>query len=134
MSKKRDHLREVPTEPRKPARRKHEPLLVNGVSSLLAGCGLWMISLAMADEATFQVAARALLAPAWMALAVGVVLLLLRAVIKRRTRFEAAMLLRQHSRFLEPMPPVFTQPKRRPSKPSAQTRRPRSSTSAPDLQ
>lgn len=133
MSKERDHLQEEPDAPRKPARRKHEPLLVNGVSAVLAGVGLWMLSFAMADEATFKVASRALLAPAWMALAVGVALLLLHVVIKRRTRFEAAMLLRQHSRFHEPMPPVVTLPKRRAIKPVALEKRSRTPTSAPDL-
>ena len=132
MSKERDHPHEVPNGSRKPARRKHEPLLINGVSSLLAGCGLWMLSLAMADEASLKVASRALLAPAWMALAVGVALLLLHAVIKRRTRFEAATLLRQHSRFHEPMPPVLTLPKRRAIKPAAPAKRSRTPTSAPD--
>lgn len=132
MSKKRARLHEAPTAPRKSARRKHEPLLVNGVSSLLAGCGLWMLSLAMADEPRFTMASRALLAPAWMALAVGVALLLLHVVVKRRTRFEAAMLLRQHSRFHEPMPPVLTLPKRQASKPAAHARRPKNPTSAPD--
>ncbi len=121
MSKERDHPHEVPNGSRKPARRKHEPLLINGVSSLLAGCGLWMLSLAMADEASLKVASRALLA-----------LLLLHAVIKRRTRFEAAMLLRQHSRFHEPMPPVLTLPKRRAIKPAAPAKRSRTPTSAPD--
>ncbi len=119
MSKERDHLNAAPNGSRKPARRKHEPLLVNGVSSLLAGCGLWMLSLAMADEASLRVASRALLAPAWMALAVGVALLLLHAVIKRRTRFEAAMLLRQL-------------PKRRANKHAAPAKRSRTPTSAPD--
>ena len=124
MSHKLDLPPEAPAAPRKPARRKHDPLLVNGVSALVAGGGLWMISLAMSDEATFKVAARALLAPAWMALAVGVALLLLHVVINRRTRFEAAMLLRQHSRFLEPMPPVLNLPRRRSVAPSAHHKRP----------
>ena len=66
----------------------------------------------MDHQAIFKMAARALLAPAWMALAVGAAQLLLHVVIKRRTRFEAAMLLRQHSQFHEPMPPVLTLPKR----------------------
>ncbi|MDZ4103853.1 MAG: hypothetical protein U1E12_19470 [Hydrogenophaga sp.] len=132
MSHERDRLPREPALPRKSARRKHEPLLVNGVSSLLAGCGLWMLSLAMADEPRFSAASRALLAPAWMALVVGVTLLLLHVVIKRRTRFEAAMLLRQHSRFHEPMPPVLTLPKRRAIKPASNNRRSQNPTSAPD--
>ena len=87
-------------------------MLINGLSALLAGGGLWVLSLVMDHQANFKVAARALLAPAWMALAVGVALLLLHVVIKRRTRFEAAMLLRQHSTFHEPMPPVLATPRR----------------------
>ncbi len=125
MSKEQDLSPRTPTSPRKSARRKHDPLLVNGVSSLVAGCGLWMLSLAMDDQARFELASRALLAPAWMALAVGVALLLLHVVIKRRTRFEAAMLLRQHSRFLEPMPPVLHLPKTDAKRPAARRKRPR---------
>ncbi|MBT9463178.1 hypothetical protein [Hydrogenophaga sp.] len=125
MSKEQDLSLRTPASPRKPARRKHDPLLVNGVSSLVAGCGLWMLSLAMGDQARFELASRALLAPAWMALAVGVALLLLHVVIKRRTRFEAAMLLRQHSRFLEPMPPVLNLPKTDAKRPAARRKRPR---------
>jgi hypothetical protein len=112
MSKEQDLLRKAKSSPRKPSRRKHDPLLINGVSAMLAGGGLWMLSLVMDHQAIFKMAARALLAPAWMALAVGAALLLLHVVIKRRTRFEAAMLLRQHSQFHEPMPPVLTLPKR----------------------
>ena len=107
-------------------------MLINGVSALLAGGGLWVLSLVMDHQANFKVAARALLAPAWMALVVGVTLLLLHVVIKRRTRFEAAMLLRQHSRFHEPMPPVLTQPKRRAIKPASNNRRSQNPTSATD--
>ncbi|KRC01026.1 hypothetical protein D9M68_838050 [compost metagenome] len=125
MSTEQDSSRKAQASPRKTARRKHDPLLVNGVSSLVAGCGLWMLSLAMGDQATFKVASRALLAPAWMALAVGVALLLLHVVIKRRTRFEAAMLLRQHSRFHEPMPPVLNLPKINAKAPAARRKRPR---------
>ncbi|MDP1685131.1 hypothetical protein [Hydrogenophaga sp.] len=112
MSNEQEFLRTPPPPPRKQSRRKHDPLLINGVSSLVAGCGLWALSLVMDHQALFKTAARALLAPAWMALAVGASLLLLHLVIKRRTRFEAAMLLRQHSMFHEPMPPVLTTPKR----------------------
>lgn len=122
MSKQQDSLREGPAPARKPGWRKHDPLLVNGVSSMVAGCGLWVLSLVMGDEQVFKVAARALLAPAWMALAVGVALLLLHVVIKRRTRFEAAVLLRQHSRFHEPMPPVLNLPKRTRGKAGAKKR------------
>lgn len=99
-------------------------MLINGLSALLAGGGLWVLSLVMDHQANFKVAARALLAPAWMALAVGVALLLLHAVIKRRTRFEAAMLLRQHSTFHEPMPPVLVTPRRDAPKRHARKKRP----------
>jgi hypothetical protein len=99
-------------------------MLVNGVSALMAGGGLWVLSLVMEHQASFKVAARALLAPAWMALAVGAALLLLHVVIKRRTRFEAAMLLRQHSTFHEPMPPVLATPKRDVQRPRASKKRP----------
>lgn len=91
---------------------------------MLAGGGLWVLSLVMDHQANFQVAARALLAPAWMALAVGAALLLLHVVIKRRTRFEAAMLLRQHSTFHEPMPPVLATPKRDVRRPARPKKRP----------
>ncbi len=122
MSKQQDSLRNAKSSARKTGWRKQDPLLINGVSALLAGCGLWVLSLVMGDEAALKTAARALLAPAWMALAVGVALLVLHMVIKRRTRFEAAMLLRQHSRFHEPMPPVINVPKRVPNKPAAKKR------------
>lgn len=99
-------------------------MLINGISALMAGGGLWVLSLVMDHQANFKVAARALLAPAWMALAVGAALLLLHVVIKRRTRFEAAMLLRQHSTFHEPMPPVLVMPKRDVQQPRARKKRP----------
>lgn len=94
---------------------------------MVAGVGLWLLSLVIGDQAAFKDAARALLAPAWMALAVGVALLLLHVVIKRRTRFEAAMLLRQHSRFHEPMPPVLSVPRRAPGKRAVKGRSPTAS-------
>ncbi|WP_069046998.1 hypothetical protein [Hydrogenophaga sp. RAC07] len=112
MPKEQDFQRKATPPSRKPSRRKHDPMLINGVSALLAGGGLWVLSLVMDHQANFKVAARALLAPAWMALALGAALLLLHMVIKRRTRFEAAMLLRQHSTFHEPMPPVLATPRR----------------------
>ena len=99
-------------------------MLINGVSALLAGGGLWVLALVMDHQANFKVAARALLAPAWMALVLGAALLLLHVVIKRRTRFEAAMLLRQHSTFHEPMPPVLATPKRDLRRPVAPKKRP----------
>lgn len=89
---------------RKAYRRKTQPLLFNGVGALLAGTFLWMVSLAMATEHSLKSAAKALLAPAWMALGLGVGLLVLHVLSKRRAQAEAAMLLRQHSTFLEPMP------------------------------
>ena len=132
MSTEQDRLNEEPAAPRKSARRKHEPLLVNGVSAVVAGCGLWMLSLAMADEPGFAGASRALLAPAWMGLLVGAALLLLHVVIKRRTRFEAALLLRQHSRFHEPMPPLLALPKHRAGGLSGSAKRSGAATSGPD--
>ncbi|PZO15485.1 MAG: hypothetical protein DCF26_13215 [Burkholderiales bacterium] len=124
MSNEQEFLRTPPPPPRKQSRRKHDPLLINGVSSLVAGCGLWALSLVMDHQALFKIAARALLAPAWMALAVGAALLLLHVIIKRRTRFEAAMLLRQHSMFHEPMPPVLATPKRDRVRPVPSRKRP----------
>ncbi|MDP3349617.1 hypothetical protein [Hydrogenophaga sp.] len=124
MPKEQDLQRKATPSSRKPNRRKHDPMLINGVSALLAGGGLWVLSLVMDHQANFHVAARALLAPAWMALAVGAALLLLHVVIKRRTRFEAAMLLRQHSTFHEPMPPVLATPKRDVRRPARPKKRP----------
>jgi len=89
---------------RKAPRRKTQPLLFNGIGALLAGVILWMASLAMATENSLRYAAKALLAPAWMALGLGVGLLVLHVLSKRRAQAEASMLLRQHSTFLEPMP------------------------------
>lgn len=89
---------------RKAPRRRTHPLLFNGLGALLAGVFLWMVSLAMATELSLKSAAKALLAPAWMALGLGVGLLVLHVLSKRRAQAEAAMLLRQHSTFLEPMP------------------------------
>jgi hypothetical protein len=124
MPKEQDFQRKATPSSRKPSRRKHDPMLINGVSALLAGGGLWVLSLLMDHQANFKVAARALLAPAWMALAMGAALLLLHVVIKRRTRFEAAMLLRQHSTFHEPMPPVLATPKRDLRRPVVPKKRP----------
>lgn len=99
-------------------------MLINGLSALVAGGGLWVLSLVMEHQANFSLAARALLAPAWMALTVGAALLLMHVIIKRRTHFEAAMLLRQHSTFHEPMPPVVATPRRHAQTPAAQKKRP----------
>jgi hypothetical protein len=123
MSHQQEVLRKAKSSSRKPHRRKHDPLLINGVSALLAGGGLWMLSLVLNHLGTFQVAARALLAPAWMALAVGAALLLLQVIIKRRTQFEATMLLRQHSTFHEPMPPVLVKSRPKPTAPARTKKR-----------
>lgn len=123
MSNEQDVQRKAKPSPRKPSRRKHAPLLVNGVSALLAGGGLWVLSLVLNHQDMFKVAARALLAPAWMALAVGVALLLLHLIIQRRTRFEAAMLLREHSTFHEPMPPLRVSRRRNARQPAPTQKR-----------
>jgi hypothetical protein len=116
MSHQQEVLRKAKSSSRKPHRRKHDPLLINGVSALLAGGGLWMLSLVLDHVGTFQVAARALLA-------VGAALLLLQVVIKRRTQFEATMLLRQHSTFHEPMPPVLVKSRPKPTTPARTKKR-----------
>ncbi len=79
-------------------------MLSNGVWATAAGMALWLVSLAMETRDTLKPGARALLAPAWMAIGIGVALLVLHVLQKRRTQAEANMLLRQHSTFLEPMP------------------------------
>lgn len=89
---------------RRAPRRKTQPLLFNGIGALVAGAGLWIVSLAMEIDPPLRSAARALLAPAWMALGLGAGLLVLHVLSKRRAQAEADMLLRQHSTFLEPMP------------------------------
>lgn len=96
---------------RRAQRRKTPPLLFNGVGALVAGTTLWLVSLAMGVDPSLRSAARALLAPAWMALGLGVGLLVLHVLSKRRAQAEAAMLLRQHSTFLEPMPRLKPQPR-----------------------
>lgn len=97
LSKKKPGRRRAP-------RRKTQPLLFNGIGALVAGATLWVVSLAMATENSLKSASRALLAPALMALGLGVGLLVLHTLSKRRAQAEASMLLRQHSTFLEPMP------------------------------
>lgn len=110
---------------RRAHRRRTQPLLFNGLGALLAGFVLWMVSLAMATEPSLRYAAKALLAPAWMALGLGAGLLVLHVLSKRRAQAEAAMLLRQHSTFLEPMPRLKSRPRQKesfhgqPQRPSA---------------
>lgn len=89
---------------RRAQRRKTQPLLFNGIGSLIAGATLWLASLVLGIDHSLKSAARALLAPAWMALGLGAGLLVLHVLSRRRAQAEAAMLLRQHSTFLEPMP------------------------------
>lgn len=100
---------------RKAPRRKTQPLLFNGLGAMLAGIFLWMVSLGMSTEASLKSAAKALLAPAWMAMGLGVGLLVLHVLSKRRAQAEAAMLLRQHSTFLEPMPRLKPKPRHKES-------------------
>lgn len=115
----------IPSGRRRARRRRTQPLLFNGVGALLAGATLWMVSLAMATEPSLKYAAKALLAPAWMALGLGAGLLVLHVLSKRRAQAEAAMLLRQHSTFLEPMPRLKSRPRHKeafqgqPQRPSA---------------
>lgn len=85
-------------------KKRSEPLLFNGVGSILAGIALWIASLVMSAEDSTAYAAKALLAPAWMGLILGVGLLVSHVLAKHRAKVEAEMLLRQHSTFLEPMP------------------------------
>lgn len=94
-------------------KKRSQPLLFNGVGSLLAGAALWIVSLLMRAEDSTAYAAKALLAPAWMGLILGVGLLITHVVGKHRAKVEAEMLLRQHSTFLEPMPRLS--PQRKPS-------------------
>lgn len=96
-SKKKSGRRRAP-------RRKTQPLLFNGIGALVAGAILSAVSLAMGAENSLRSASKALLAPALMALGLGVGLLVLHVLSKRRAQAEASMLLRQHSTFLEPMP------------------------------
>lgn len=96
---------------RRAQRRKTHPLLFNGIGALVAGATLWLVSLTMSIDHSLRSAARALLAPAWMALGLGAGLLVLHVLSKRRAQAEAAMLLRQHSTFLEPMPRLKPQPR-----------------------
>ena len=104
-------------------KKRRQPLLFNGVGALLAGAALWTVSLVMSAEDSTAYAAKALLAPAWMGLILGVGLLLTHVVAKRRAKVEAEMLLRQHSTFLEPMPRLSSKHKPKDKAPfPAQTR------------
>ncbi|MGE0097744.1 MAG: hypothetical protein AB7S86_05285 [Hydrogenophaga sp.] len=100
---------------KKPARRRSSrrtpPLLANGVGATAAGMALWLLSLVMEAKGLPGMASKALLAPAWMAIGIGIALLVLHMLEKRRTQAEANMLLRQHSTFLEPMPRLKPRPK-----------------------
>lgn len=89
---------------RRSSRRRTPPLLANGVGATAAGMALWLLSLVMEARGVPAMASKALLAPAWMAIGIGIALLVLHMLEKRRTQAEANMLLRQHSTFLEPMP------------------------------
>jgi hypothetical protein len=98
---------------RRSSRRKTAPLVANGVGATAAGMALWLLSLMMEARGGLPpIASKALLAPAWMAIGIGIALLVLHVLEKRRTQAEADMLLRQHSTFLEPMPRL-----KRPAKP-----------------
>ena len=107
---------------RRAQRRKTQPLLFNGIGALVAGAILWLVSLTMGVDQSLRSAAKALLAPAWMALGLGVGLLVLHVLSKRRAQAEAAMLLRQHSTFLEPMPRLKPQRKEKPRFPEQRSR------------
>ncbi len=89
---------------RRSSRRRTPPLLANGVGATAAGMALWLLSLVLEARGVPALASKALLAPAWMAIGIGIALLVLHMLEKRRTQAEANMLLRQHSTFLEPMP------------------------------
>ncbi len=90
---------------RRSSRRRTPPLVANGVGATAAGMALWLLSLMMEARGGLPpIASKALLAPAWMAIGIGIALLVLHLLEKRRTQAEADMLLRQHSTFLEPMP------------------------------
>lgn len=111
---------------RRAQRRKTHPLLFNGIGALVAGAILWLVSLTMGTDHSLRSAAKALLAPAWMALGLGAGLLVLHVLSKRRAQAEAAMLLRQHSTFLEPMPRLKPQVRQK-DKPQFPEQRRRSS-------
>lgn len=93
-----------PSTRRRSSRRRTPPLRANGVGATAAGLALWLLSVVMETGAMPKLAAKALLAPAWMSIGIGIALLVLHVLQKRRTQAEANMLLRQHSTFLEPMP------------------------------
>ncbi|WP_137919321.1 hypothetical protein [Hydrogenophaga sp. 2FB] len=109
-------------------KKRSQPLLFNGIGSMVAGAALWVGSLVMGAEDSTAYAAKALLAPAWMGLILGVGLLVTHVVAKHRAKVEAEMLLRQHSTFLEPMPRLTT--KHKTSDKARFSARPRSSSTA----
>ncbi len=109
-------------------KKRSQPLLFNGIGSMVAGAALWIASLVMSAEDSTAYAAKALLAPAWMGLILGVGLLVSHVVAKHRAKVEAEMLLRQHSTFLEPMPRLTA--KRKSSDEAAFSARARSSRTA----
>ena len=92
-------------------KKRSQPLVFNGVGSLLAGVALWIVSLVMSAKDSTAYAAKALLAPAWMGVILGIGLLIAHVVGRHRAKVEAEMLLRQHSTFLEPMPRLSTRKK-----------------------
>ncbi|MDP3833690.1 MAG: hypothetical protein Q8Q82_06985 [Hydrogenophaga sp.] len=98
---------------RKASRKKTQPLLYNGLWATFAGSILWLLSMIMARHEPLEFAARALLAPAAMGIFVGLGLMLMHVLSKRRAMAEAKVLLRQHSTLLEPMPKLRARPKTR---------------------
>lgn len=101
------------TKPQRRKARRHnsQPLLSNGLWATFSGSIIWLLSMAMARLESLQFASRALLAPAAMAIFVGLGLLLMHVLSGRRAQAEAKMLLRQHSTLMEPMPRLKTKPK-----------------------
>ena len=109
-------------------KKRSQPLVFNGVGSLLAGVALWIVSLVMSAKDSTAYAAKALLAPAWMGVILGIGLLIAHIVGRHRAKVEAEMLLRQHSTFLEPMPRLST--RKKPSDKTPFSAPPRSSNTA----
>lgn len=91
--------------------KRSNPLLFNAIGALLAGAGFSVVSLVMSTDESTAYAAKALLAPAWMGLILGIGLLITHLLSARRARAEAEHLLRQHSTFLEPMPRLARRPR-----------------------
>lgn len=101
------------TKPQRRKARRHnsQPLLSNGLWATFSGSIFWLLSMAMERVESLHFASRALLAPAAMAIFVGLGLLLMHVLSGRRAQAEAKMLLRQHSTLMEPMPRLKTKPK-----------------------